>query len=466
MACAAGGRAARRRRARRRRRTNTHPATVRRRRRPTPTTRPLTRARASLVARTVDGTGNDVLFDGDRARRRRRPLRASTRQIRRQRLRLPARPPTRCTCPLASQPTVSWAPATTPSSSATACLPLQIDGNIGTDTLDFCAQPRRRCRSTSAPPTRHDPALADAALGATSRTPPAARPTTRSTSRRRPAHAQRQRRRRHAQRQRRRRHVSGGAALNRRDTRRQRRRRHAQRRRTTPAAADDTLNGNDAPGDDGNDTLNGGAGVNTLRGGDGNDTLTGTDGADNTLIGGPGVDTFVGGCGRRRDRRHRRRRRHDHVLGGQDRHGLRRSRRRRRSSDNIDQPARTASKRRRHRPPRPRRSPRPRRCSPSSSCRPRRPVPSRCSRRARPNFADLTPPVGLDALLHPSAAGDRGQPRRPDPRDVQGGVRDLRRAVRRPDHGAAAEARLARQPGHHRHGERHSGAPPARRSCA
>ena len=67
------------------------------------------------------------------------------------------------------------------------------------------------------------------------------------------------------------------------------------------SVGDDTLNGNDGNdtlnGDDGNDKLDGGAGVNTLRGGDGNDTLTGTAGADNTLIGGPGVDTFVGGSG-------------------------------------------------------------------------------------------------------------------------------------------------------------------------
>jgi len=54
---------------------------------------------------------------------------------------------------------------------------------------------------------------------------------------------------------------------------------------------DDTLSGND-----GNDTLNGGDGVNTLRGGNGDDTLTGS-GAEDTLIGGPGVDTYVGGAG-------------------------------------------------------------------------------------------------------------------------------------------------------------------------
>ena len=54
---------------------------------------------------------------------------------------------------------------------------------------------------------------------------------------------------------------------------------------------DDTLNGND-----GNDTLNGGDGVNTLRGGNGDDTLNGS-GAEDTLIGGSGIDNYFGGAG-------------------------------------------------------------------------------------------------------------------------------------------------------------------------
>ena len=49
-------------------------------------------------------------------------------------------------------------------------------------------------------------------------------------------------------------------------------------------------------GDDGNDTLQGGAGAETLSGGTGNDILQGGAGAD-TLLGGVGTDTLTGGDG-------------------------------------------------------------------------------------------------------------------------------------------------------------------------
>ena len=236
-------------------------------------------------------------------------------------------------------------------------------------------------------------------------------------------------------------------------------------------------------------------GDDTLNGGDGNDTLERRrPGNDDSSTAAPASTPSAAApattpCGppaatatadrrprrrhlrrRRRRRPHRRRRRlrrHDHVRRGQDRHGLRGPRRRTASWTTIIDPT-DVRERHRHRRGRSGHDRHHDRDHPAGHRRAGLGTPG-AGAGARARQGELRRPHaagGLDALLHPPAPGDGGQPRRPDPRDVQGGVRDLRRALRRPHHGAAAEARLARQPGRHRHGDRASGAAPARRSCA
>ena len=210
---------------------------------------------------------------------------------------------------------------------------------------------------------------------------------------------------------------------------------------------DDTLNGgagNDTlSGSDGNDALNGNVGDDTLSGGDGNDKLNGGDGV-NTLRGGDGDDTLDREPAPRTPAHRRPRRRHlvggagdDQIVaidgfadtitcGAGRRHGRSptsapngvvdttstnptelpegRGHRRR------DQPVTTTT----------------RRSSPSSSCRPRhaRPVPVLAPGKA--DFADLTPPSASMRSFTRQRLSTVVEPRRPDPRDVQGGVRDLR----------------------------------------